>query len=52
MKKRVFLAAILSLAMCYNSTYAFDGPTHTYVTVKALEIFEKAHGTKYNEIKL
>lgn len=50
MKKRVFLAAILSLAMCYNSTYAFDGPTHTYVTVQALAIFEKAHGTKFNEI--
>ncbi|MGN1034366.1 MAG: hypothetical protein ACI4PK_02080 [Oscillospiraceae bacterium] len=50
MKKRVFLAAILNLAMCYSSTYAFDGSTHTYVTVKTLETFEKAHGTKYNEI--
>lgn len=50
MKKRVFLTAILSLVMCSNSIYAFDGPTHTYVTAKALEIFEKAHGTKYSEI--
>lgn len=50
MKKRVFLVAILSLAMCYNSTYAFDEPTHIDVTLKALEIFEKAHGTKFNKI--